>query len=329
MITTDTKAHISELLNTKIVEWKNQGDYTDAELCRRHDLSVSYFNQVKNGSYTDTYPKTAFWAKIAGLVGYQIQRSYWQHFDTRHHENVMAVCHKAHTQQRTFVLDADTGHGKSYSLDYYHKQPSSAGKVYYYRAYDQHESDVDMLRALLKMMRSRKEFKRKSEMTREVIERLNATENCLLIIDEMEFMSSSALKAVRKLVYECEGKIGIILCGAGLSDKLRLLASRKNALRLGWKQFWNRLQWNLKVLAQLGLDAEDPTRSDAWSQTVRQIAKALGIDDDKAIKWLATNASNMRDLRHICEKSLETAEAYGVPVDVRLLTSVTNQVMKS
>jgi hypothetical protein len=319
----EIKKQISALLRERLAEAR----ISDTEFMRRHGLrSESYFNQVKNGTYSERYPLPEYWAQIAQAAGY-VQDRHWRHFDFSHYVNIRALCVRAHREREVWLLDGGTGYGKSYALSSYCREPEESGKVYYYRASDEHIRPADLMRGLLGEMGIRKlSGMTMAAMTAKAIEVLRE-KGGLLVADECEYLSNACLKQLRKLVYETEGKAGIIICGAGMADRMSRLAGRRDALRHGWAQFWSRLRWNTRELGQIGYAPSDQEATDKWAAEVRQVCLSLGISSSRAIAWLASRTSSYRDLNRIITKALHTSETSGMEVLPELLEAVTSQTM--
>jgi hypothetical protein len=322
-IDAEIKKEISSLLRKKLKE----AGVTDKEFMRRHGIqSESYFNQVKNGTYGDKYPRPDYWSQIAAAVGHA-QDKYWKHFEFGHYANIMGLCSRAHQEREAWVMDGPTGYGKSYALGSYYRHPpqEGAGKVYYYRASDEHLRPADIMSGLLSEMGVRNAGLSLAGMTAKAIEVLS--KGGLLIIDECEFLSNACLKQVRKLVYETEGRCGMIICGAGIADRVGRLASRKDALRNGWAQFWSRLRWNVRELGPIGYAPDDQEVTDRWAAEVRRVCHDLGIKDSKSISWLVASTRNYRDLNRIITKVLHIADTHGEAVSLQMLDGATGWTM--
>lgn len=328
-------------ISAKLRQTLTDLNMTDSEFIRRYDVQKkTYFNQVKNDTWGE-YPKDDYWRYIAGLIGYTSGKTYWQIFDFPHYTNSLALLERAHKNQKFYVLDGNTGYGKSQAQREYLKSPRvESGKVWYYRHSDKDVTDREMVIQQLTLIGVAKaegkplEEARKPALMRTIISALKDTKNkgSLMMIDEMEYCNNACLQAIRKIIYETEGHVAIVLTGAGLIDRLERLASTRTALQNGWAQTWSRLKWNAKKMEGIGWDrslAASSPRNAAWLKTVKIACKSLQIEDPKLIDWLARNTSNYRDLGHILPKIMEVADSKGLPVDVDLAVSLADSTLYS
>lgn len=340
------KAAISKALNTML----QQSGLNDKEFMARHNITqLTYFNQVKKGTYSELYPKEDVWQKIADIVGFAEKRKYWQHFDMAHHAAIQKIAMRAQKSAESWIISADTGYGKSYSLIKLYQEAAPNQNIYYYRAYNEKVSPADFLRSILTIMGVKKidtgrkvmgeDGKLKQEkkdiekcgiamLSNHIIELLCNRVSPLLIIDEAEFLSISCLKEIRKMVYETKGKAGIVICGADFEKRLNGLASRNKAQQQGWTQFHSRLQWNIATLMPIGYNKENKDQSFRWSEEINNICQKLGIKEAKVIKHISENSFNMRDLEHLISKLLEVSFKKGVPPTYNMLRLATENVQE-
>jgi DNA transposition AAA+ family ATPase len=335
----NVKAAIRKALIAKVAE----AGITDIEFQKRNGITqATYFNQIKNGTYSDKYPGHDLWEKIATIIGYSTTKTYWKHFDIAHHDNIKKIANRAKRTSEAWILSGDTGYGKSYTLIKLYQEAGANDNIYYYRAYDEKVSPADFLRRLLLLMGIKKmetgrevleDGKLKKEkkpiekiglaaLSKELITRLCDKSEPLLIIDESEFLSIACLKELRKVVYETRGKAGILICGADIDKRLLALSNRKKAQEQGWKQLYSRLQWNISTLLPIGYNETNQAQADFWSNEVNKICTELGIKEKAVMKYIVQNSFNMRDLEHFVTKLLEGADKLNMQPSLAVLKKV-------
>jgi len=326
------KAQIAKHLREKI----QSSGLPDTEFQKKFNIkSPVYFNQIKNGKYTDDYPKNDYWHALARVIGFEGTEKYWRHFDTTHYTNTQQVALRARDEKEAWILDGGTGYGKSHALDQLYKGSAKDSNIFYFRFYNESLKPVEFLRKLLKLM-GVTQIKEVSvddcsltKCNKHLIDRLINRPNALLIIDEMEYCSTACFKELRKLIYETVKKCGILLCGCGLKGTIEKLATSKNAEKSGWKQLHSRLKYNVAVLEKIGANAQDEIQTDRWYKIVRGICKEMGIEDRQTITYICKNACDFRDLRALVSKGLEAADITKQPLTLDLLYSTINNVLPS
>jgi DNA transposition AAA+ family ATPase len=308
-MTTESKIIIREAL----LSWLDKGEnFTQTEIATRVGTSIAYINKIKQGSYDEKYPSPAVWQSLAKELGVTIQKSYWQHFDTLNFKKIQFRLNLAKSENGILVIDGQTGAGKTYALETYHRnQPTGC---YYVKVHSEY-GKTDLLLAILESMGEKPTSKRSFNLMQLITDKLNKP-NTMLILDETEYMKTACWHTVKALIDNTkqgsQRTCTIVLAGCGIEKKLVALANGKRSEE-GWQQLLRRLKGNFPQLSVMQADKTE------WTKEVKSILDSLGITDKSVITWFSLNCANYGELETFVKRLFKAADDTETPVNIDLI----------
>jgi hypothetical protein len=248
------KTKVSEALNKWLEE--NPEDRTMNGLADEHSLPKLYVSRIKNGIYTiehasgkKTEIADEYFYRIAEAIGIMHRSHTGEHWETFNFKEITRMCKRSQGKRMRYLLDANTGHGKTYALDYFqiHSDRSIYLKV------TRTMTERNLLEAVLKKLGHRDFPRGNREKINAINYALTGTPGFVLIIDEAEYLRPSLFHVIKEMADFTEGKCGFVLSGYGLIEKISTLASKK---REGFPQLKRRFFPNRLILPENILNSE-------------------------------------------------------------------------
>lgn len=241
------KIKISEGFNKWLEE--NPTDRKVKAFARDNNLNEAYVSFVKNGIYSvpnkkggkDTVIADQYFYRIAEAIGLMHRSHTGAHWETNNFKEISRMCKRAQNKRMRYLLDGDTGHGKTYALDYFQIH---ADKTIYIKV-TRTMTERNLLEAILKKLGHRDFPRGNREKINAINYALTGHPGFLLIIDEAEYLRASLYHVIKEIADFTENKCGFVLAGFQLVEKINKLAIKK---REGFPQLKRRFFPNRMML---------------------------------------------------------------------------------
>ncbi len=195
-------------------------------------------------------------------------------FKTKNFDRSQSLCELAQKSARRGILEGDSGHGKTFSLEHYFR---SNTKVIYIRCTSSMKT-IDMLIRIAKSLWIELPDKPKEHALMQLIEsKLTGEPGWLIIFDETEDLPVRLWFAIKEIEDFTRGKCGLIVSGLGIKDKITKLAAKGKP---GFPQIKRRLFANIVSLQPI------------TAAEVRQLCKSNGLTNPDALGWFAQNVGD-------------------------------------
>lgn len=232
------KQKVSEALNKWLQE--SPDNRTLNGLAEEHGITKLYVSRIKNGAFeivNSTTEKTTviadeYFYRIAEAIGLAHRSGSGLHWETYNFQYVMRACKRAQGKRMRVLLEGDTGHGKTYALDYFQIH---FDKVIYIKA-THSMTERNLLQAIAKKL-GIGDIRGARNTINAIRHALTGTPGYLLIIDEAEYLKPNLFHVVKEIADFTEGKCGFILSGLGISKTIKKLANKG---RMGFPQLRRR-----------------------------------------------------------------------------------------
>jgi DNA transposition AAA+ family ATPase len=210
------------------------------------------------------------------------------------------------------VIDGQTGAGKTYALERYHRtQPQGC---YYVKVHSEY-GKTDLLKAILDSMGEKATNSRSYDLMKAITEKLNKP-NSMLILDETEYMKTACWHTVKALIDNTKKgetrTCTIVLAGCGIEKKLSNYATGKKSEE-GWQQLFRRLKGNFPQLSVMQADKGE------WAKEVQFILNELGINDKPSVTWFSLNCANYGELETFVKRLFKASEDTETAIDIQLI----------
>lgn len=260
---------------------------------------VAYLSDILQKKFDKEYPKAANYYQLAELIGMNLQKSYWKHFETEIFLDIQGVFNVSREENKFVGIDGPTGAGKTYSLEFIVKQTPNC----FYIKCKPSQSRLDFLMNIADGMGYKNSPRNAYRLEKLIVSKLNRETKCTLILDECEYMGKTHFDMVKSIYDDTKGKCGIVLCGLGIKEFIEKKALSATGAK-GWLQLRRRINANWVVLPEIGYSSKN------WKSTVKSICDSLdkGRFADNAISWLASNTENFDDLSTYVSEILEVAD---------------------
>jgi DNA transposition AAA+ family ATPase len=273
------KQKVSESFN----RWLEENPETRSINKVAEELHISrlYVSRIKNGIYQieqkDAKPteiRDEFFHRIAELIGLTHRSHTGLHWETSNFKQIQKVCRAAQNKRMRVLLQADTGHGKTYALDHYQIHND---KVIYLKV-TRSMTERNLLEAILRKLGIKDIPRGNREKINLIRFHLTGTPGYLLIIDEAEYLRPALFHVIKEIADFTEGKCGFIMSGFALVQKIGKLADKK---REGFPQLKRRFFPNRIMLPEKIENSEK-----------RYILQESGITDATAINVIIQYADD-------------------------------------
>ena len=290
----------------ELAEFMEQSGKTQAQIARETSLSTATVSQFLNGTYNGDNEKTA-----AALIKYlkvaqeQIRQTTTETFyrDLRNTVISMGAADYAHKKREIVLLSGAAGAGKTTALKHYVEETTG---VIFITANSCMTSASAILGAITEKM-GRTPKSKKQLLMKELVNALQGS-NRLIIIDEADHLTFSALQALRNL--NDEAGVGILLAG---NDRIynQMVCGVKSG---EFDQLRTRIFARPKVCNEYTID---------------EIKGVFGIDDLDSVKLLleVAQAQSLRTARKMYNAAVELARMKKQPLRAAHLNTIRKQFL--
>lgn len=290
----------------ELAEFMEQSGKTQAQIARETSLSTATVSQFLNGTYNGDNEKTA-----AALIKYlkvaqeQIRQTTTETFyrDLRNTVISMGAADYAHKKREIVLLSGAAGAGKTTALKHYVEETTG---VIFITANSCMTSASAILGAITEKM-GRTPKSKKQLLMKELVNALQGS-NRLIIIDEADHLTFSALQALRNL--NDEAGVGILLAG---NDRIynQMVCGVKSS---EFDQLRTRIFARPKVCNEYTID---------------EIKGIFGIDDLDSVKLLlkVAQAQSLRTARKMYNAAVELARMKKQPLRAAHLNTIHKQFL--
>lgn len=290
----------------ELAEFMEQSGKTQAQIARETSLSTATVSQFLNGTYNGDNEKTA-----AALIKYlkvaqeQIRQTTTETFyrDLRNTVISMGAADYAHKKREIVLLSGAAGAGKTTALKHYVEETTG---VIFITANSCMTSASAILGAITEKI-GRTPKSKKQLLMKELVNALQGS-NRLIIIDEADHLTFSALQALRNL--NDEAGVGILLAG---NDRIynQMVCGVKSS---EFDQLRTRIFARPKVCNEYTID---------------EIKGIFGIDDLDSVKMLleVAQAQSLRTARKMYNAAVELARMKKQPLRAAHLNTIRKQFL--
>ena len=290
----------------ELAEFMEQSGKTQAQIARETSLSTATVSQFLNGTYNGDNEKTA-----AALIKYlkvaqeQIRQTTTETFyrDLRNTVISMGAADYAHKKREIVLLSGAAGAGKTTALKHYVEETTG---VIFITANSCMTSASAILGAITEKI-GRTPKSKKQLLMKELVNALQGS-NRLIIIDEADHLTFSALQALRNL--NDEAGVGILLAG---NDRIynQMVCGVKSS---EFDQLRTRIFARPKVCNEYTID---------------EIKGIFGIDDLDSVKLLleVAQAQSLRNARKMYNAAVELARMKKQPLRAAHLNTIRKQFL--
>jgi Cdc6-like AAA superfamily ATPase len=302
-----------DLIPTEITRYLQENNTTQVALAQLANIDKAYVNQIVKGN--DFIGKAIiadkYYEAIATAIGYTIEKTYWNHFNTGCYQDSYATFELARQKKIRLGIDGDTGLGKSYAAKVYkRKYPQN---VFLVKCSGIDNSKEFALTIANEINNSTSGEKipltgTKGAIIKRCCEKIRKEgNNPILIIDEFENSKAGNIPTIKAIADEIENHGAIVVIGIDVEKMLTKGAeSRKNGFiqtNRRWSFAWTKLDPSI---------AED----------IENICIELGVNNKPAIKWLQARVKDFDSLKNILTTALEEADLNNEEVTISLLNEL-------
>lgn len=279
------------------------------EVAKKLGINAAYVSAIVNGE--DKVGKSIisdmYWKKIAGLLGIEVDKKYWEIKQTPQMVAILAALEEAKEDGRTITIVGETGCGKSFTIEelFMKKNPVACYKIVIGNL-DNIGDIVDKLADVigLKLGTMSRSAKLK-EVSYALLMMKYRNLKPLVIFDEAEYMSHVALCAIKSMYDMLNGVCGIVMVGT--EQILRNYDRLKNKNKTGIPQLYRRIKFGIKYI---------PNIDKRYNEFLAD------IEDRELIKWLRSNCENYGELHDVLEPAKREAERLGEPLSYELVMKI-------
>jgi len=305
-------------LKTKIIEaleaYIKLHSISANEIAKRSNVNAGYLSAMRAGSITvkagnkEVEISNKYYESIAKLIGYQLQKNYWNTVATPQMLRIIATLEDAKKYGLTNVIIGETGSGKSYVADIFAAHyPLDCFKV----TVSSQDNIGDLLEKVCEKIHIATE-KTKSKTLRSIARKLQESKadgnTPILMFDEAEYMRQPALCNMKELYDNLNGICSIVLLG---TDQLtRHIDKMRKKNRDGIPQLYRRIRFGIQVLPTI-------------DRTFKQFLNGF-LNDKGLVQFLRANCDNYGELHDVLVPALREAERTGQPLTENLIRTMLN-----
>lgn len=292
---------------------KSPDGLSQAKLAKMANISSAYMSAMMNGQYnamkvgnnTVVIPDTYF-HDLARAIGHEVDNKHWRHFDFNNFKAAIVAIETAVQTGLPVCISGNTGHGKSYVLDYYLlENPEESYRVDC--AGDMTaKSFMEELADVVGVSREGSRLKIRKAITK----KLSRDTNPKLFIDESEFLKLSNYDAIKSLMSDLKGICPVIIVGA--NGYGRFLQKMKDKERTPFPQILRRIKEGCGVTELENLSKEE----------VSAYCGLFGIDKKSIVNAIFHSVSNEGELCGLVRKFLNEIDETGEPMSEELLNTL-------
>jgi DNA transposition AAA+ family ATPase len=283
-------------------------------VAKNSGVNAGYLSAMRAGNVTvkagdkEVEIANKYYEAIAKLVGFQLQKSYWNTVPTPQMIRILATLEDAKKYGYTNVIIGETGSGKTYVAEMFAARfPLDCFKV----TVSSQDNIGDLLEKVCEKIHIATE-KSKSKTLRAIarkLKELKADGNTpVLIFDEAEYMRQPALCNMKELYDNLNGICSIVLLG---TDQLtRHIDKMRKKNRDGIPQLYRRIRFGIQVL---------PTIDRMFKQFLNDY-----LNDVNLVKFLRANCDNYGELHDVLVPALREADRTGQPLSENFIRTMLN-----
>jgi len=307
---TETKQEIIAALES----FMRQHDISASDVAKKAEVNQSYISNMRAGNFTMSAGAgnvveiaDKYFEKIARLIGYKLEKSYWEPVGTSQMRTILATLEEAKEYGATKVVIGDTGSGKSYVTEMFAKAHPIDCFVVTVGSQDNIGDLIDKICEKIHMTSE----KTKSSTLRHIAKRLNKMKfdghKPIIIFDESEYMKAPALCNMKELYDNLNGIAAIVLMGT--PQLIRHLDKMRKKDRDGIPQLYRRIKFGIRVLPTI-------------DRTFRQF---LPVDlEPGLVRFIQANCENYGELHDVLVPALREADRTGQPLTENLIRTILN-----
>jgi len=290
---------------------------SQADLSKKTNVRPEYLSIMlkENSSFMysagmnkDGFINVKYFYNIASLIGFKIEKDYWQIQPTSQMSAILAHLEDAKKHHQTITIIGETGCGKSYITNIFaSKNPLDTFVV------TAGSSDTlgDLIDKIVDELKIHATGKSKSTKIRQIAGKLSSLRNYgnkpMLIIDEGEYLKQAALCAIKELYDNLNDFCSIVLIGTDqLVTNIEKLKRRNKS---GIPQFHRRIKFGLRIL---------PNIDRSYQLFIND------IEDRELKKFILNNCGNYGELHDIIVPATREAERLEQPLTMNLVRQVLN-----
>ena len=283
-----------------IEAYVDQHNLSQTELAHKSGVNASYIINIRKkdftikagGKQTDIADKWFF--RLAEFIGFETEKSYWKVQATDQMKGLLANLKDAKDNGEVTVIVGETGCGKTYISNMFHKKHPLDVFIVKVGASD---NLGDLLDKIIDVLKVQVINRSKSARVRLIAKALKSmSENGLepvLIFDESEYLKIPALCAMKELYDALNNWCALVLLGTGqLISNIEKLKRRNKP---GIPQLYRRIKFRIRVL---------PVIDRSFKDFLRDIEPGLK-------RWLQQNCDNYGELHDVLVPAMREAERTG------------------
>lgn len=254
----ELKQQISGSLNNYLELHK----MTASDFAKKSNVNQSYISQIRQGKYTtvagDTEVEIAqkYFERIAKIIGFQVEKSYWDTVPTAQFYSAMATLDDARNYSETNLIIGGTGSGKTYTAQLFaHQHPVDVFMI----TVGSTDNIGDLIDKITEVLHIAHPARTKSKKLRQIISAMREMRQSggrpMLILDESEFMKMPALCSMKELYDNLNGVAAIVLIGT--DQLLRNIEKMRKKNKDGIPQLYRRIKFGIRELPAIDRSFKD------------------------------------------------------------------------
>ena len=290
-------------------------DITQDDLARQAGISSEYLSHIVNdkfsvkagkGKSVDIAPK--YFNRLAGFIGYNTQKSYWQHKPTPQLTAILAYLEDARNFGTTNVIIGETGSGKTLACELFLRTyPADTFKITVGSS-DNLGDLIDKILDALKLTAGKTKSKKLRDIARKLKSMRENGQKPTLILDEAEYMKQPALASIKELHDYLYQYAAIVLIGTDqLTSNIDRLRRRN---RPGIPQFYRRIKFGIRRLSPV-------------DRTYKLFLDEMNIDNATK-RFIRSIADNYGELHDVLVPVRREADRTGDTINERFIRKVLN-----
>lgn len=297
----------------------SSSNMTQNEFAQVSEVNPRYIIAIRNGESTvgNTVIADKWYRKVANIVGYKIEKVYWEPKQTNQLLRIMATLEDARKYGYTNTIIGNTGSGKTYTTGLFAKKNWKDVFVVTIGSNDLIADVINKLMAALQVPDTSKhikkeftgQFRSKSQRITRIInhiKELKAKELYpMIVFDEAEYMSPAVLRSIKELYDNLKGICAIVLLGTDqLVDKIE---GMKKSNKPGIPQFYSRIRFGIRYLEDINKNYDLFLES---------------VTDKEVRKFIKSVCDDYREVHDLLVPAMREADRLDVPLTVDLLKKI-------
>lgn len=308
---TETKIQIMAALESYMV----QHGMSANTVAKKTGVNGSYISNMRQGNFTVDAGNSntveladKYFESIATLVGFKLEKSYWETVPTAQLKRTIATLEDARQFAYTNVVIGDTGCGKTYVAALFAQEhPLDCSIV----TVSSQDNIGDLLEKICDKLHIATE-KTKSRTLRSIARKMQDMRRDglkpTLIFDECEYMRQPALCNMKELYDNLNGIASIVLMGT--PQLLKHLDKMRKKDKDGIPQLYRRIKFGIRPLP-------------AIDRTFKQFINGL-LNDPAIGRFVRENCENYGELHDVLVPALREADRTGQPLTENLIRTMLN-----